>query len=156
MKATDLLRADHESIRRLLAQIERPGPGPAETAELRSTIRRELEIHAQIEERLFYPVVERLGSDAAKLVAEALGEHGAIRLLCDRLETMALDGHSFRRELAHLRDKVEWHVAREEHELFDLAEDRIGVDELEELGVEIEELEVALLTGPGTGLQGEL
>lgn len=148
MKATDLLRADHESIRRLLSLIDRGGATPAEMSELGSSIRRELVLHTELEERLFYPAMERLGEDAAKLADEALAEHGRMRLRCDRLATVLADAATFRRELTHLRAEVERHFGREEQELFDLAENLVGIDELEDLGIEMEELEVALLTEP--------
>src|SRR5687767_5105460 len=82
-EATTLLTEDHRSIKKLFASYDSVEEDDAlGAAEIFDAIRKEIEIHAQIEEEIFYPAVQ--GSedkDGARFVREALEAH----LLAQRL-----------------------------------------------------------------------
>jgi hypothetical protein len=75
-RATDLLREDHQQIRGLCAQYRQ---AIAERWENRQGIAEEicmqLEVHASVEEEIFYPAIKRID---AGFVAQALEQHHAL------------------------------------------------------------------------------
>lgn len=134
MDAIKLLMEDHQRVRDLLGRIL------ATTAEqvdprlqLFSLLKQELEIHTQIEEDVFYPIMDRQGADEHEQVVDALDEHRAIRDLLTEMDDIDPSDPLWRAKAAELHDCIEHHVSDEENELFPLARDEIGA-ELEQLG----------------------
>lgn len=131
-----LLRADHENI-----QSEYEGfqtAGGDDRYFLANRILRALARHAQLEAEVFYPAVqwqaERQGHrKAASLLREAVREHQATDQRMDRLNDVMQDD-VFLRRVEDLIEKVQAHVAREERELFPLAQMLLGEAGLARLG----------------------
>jgi squalene cyclase len=82
----------------------------------------QLEVHAQIEEEIFYPAVRKELNDAA-LVNEALKEHKAVKELIDELKVMGGEDDEFEEKWAELVADVKHHVQEEESELLPQAEE---------------------------------
>ncbi|MBV8356482.1 MAG: hemerythrin domain-containing protein [Deltaproteobacteria bacterium] len=85
MKATDLLKKDRDTVKKLFAAFEEMGdkarPKRSSQAE---EICEELRIHAAIEEEIFYPAVKSIRDKQAKFdVEEALQEHKQIKSAMD-------------------------------------------------------------------------
>ena len=135
MKADEVLIAHHDVLRALLRDLA--GTTDAETTrrqELRSRLLRELEIHAQIEDELFYPAVR----DVSPLIAIAHAEH---RQIDDQLASVmrtAPDDPQFLAEVRMLQATVRHHAAEEEERMFPQSH-ALGEDRLEELGAQLEE-----------------
>lgn len=143
MKATMLLRRDHEDVRKLLRQLAR-----ARTFEHRSDlldrIVTELEVHAKVEEELFYPIVEPL---APKAVAASEHDHAEITRLVAEVQGLPPDSAKLPDALAKLETRVRHHAAREERDLFRTAA-RLGHEHLAWLGGDMAARKHQLLESP--------
>ena len=160
MNAIELLKADHAKVQNLFRQYEKAGGQQREIAEQIFT---ELEMHATLEEELFYPAlrgrvepttIEVESSSAEEeaeeveedLVAEALEEHREVKTLIATLRALDPDDERFQTKFAELRENVEEHVGMEEDELMPDAVAALG-GELEPLGRRLEERKEQLMAG---------
>jgi hemerythrin superfamily protein len=135
MNATQLLKQDHRTVESLFTQFEEtPASAGEQRQQLMDQIAEELEVHAQIEEEVFYPAVQRVTGT----VGEARSEHGKVRTLIGDAEGRDPASSEFATKVRELKAAVEHHVAEEEHQMFVDAE-RCGHAELERLGHELEE-----------------
>lgn len=76
-----------------------------------------MEIHAHIEETVFYPAIED-HEELKDMVAEALEEHQEATTLLEELEELGAESHDFGSKLQELIEAVEHHVEEEEGEMF--------------------------------------
>jgi hemerythrin-like domain-containing protein len=145
LSATKLLAEDHDTVRQMQTQYETPDLGSTEKRDLAHEVFLALEIHASIEEKVFYPAVAKaLGREGQRLVAEAIEEHRQVKNAIAALRTLALGDAAFdARFLATLAD-VEHHASEEEREMFPRAEEALG-DETLALGSRITMLKNTLL-----------
>jgi hemerythrin superfamily protein len=130
--ATDLLRADHTRVvavfHRYAAELSpRVKQGLVQSACLM------LEIHAQIEEEIFYPAMR--AADTA-LVEKSVPEHDAIRVLAAALRGMEGADPDYDETFLTLMRAVLHHVADEETRLFPDAE-RLFPEDLPRLGAQM-------------------
>jgi len=136
--ATDMIREDHRKVEQLYRRYQSSqGPAAAKRA-LAEQICHELEVHASIEEGIFYPAVQvKLGRDNAGLVDEALREHGELKKLIGHIRD---GGDDLAREkgMQALMQSVEHHVQEEERQLLPQAEQRLGA-ELERVGAQMQQ-----------------
>lgn len=156
MNAIDLLKADHARVQGLFRRYEEVGEQLAQRRELADQIFAELEVHATIEEELFYPAVrgelssetteEDEGEGEEDLVAEALEEHQEVKTLIAQLRALDPGDAQFQTKFAELRESVEEHVGMEEDELIPNAMDALG-DKLEPLGRRLQERKEQLMAG---------
>ena len=128
--ATDMIRADHS---RVLAAFHRYAPDltPREKRGLVDTLCLALEVHAQLEEEIFYPALQPIDPD---IVAKSLTEHAEVKRLVLALRGMAPTDAGFDATVLELMRKVIHHVADEETTLLPDA-DRQMAGELPELGL---------------------
>lgn len=138
--ATKMIRMDHAHATVLFHEIEAKGrDSGARDAAVRALCSA-LEIHAQLEEELFYPCLRDNGvagsGEPATMLDKSLPEHAEMKALIAKLR--ALDGQGRRAEqddaLHALMRAVMHHVADEENVLLPAAERFIGAQRLSELG----------------------
>jgi Hemerythrin HHE cation binding domain len=91
-----------------------------------------LELHAQLEEEIFYPALFAQGSDAGEL-DQSIGEHDQMRSLIQRLRQMSPQDANYDGIFCELIRTALHHVADEETILLPLAEVRLK-GQLRELG----------------------
>jgi iron-sulfur cluster repair protein YtfE (RIC family) len=122
MKATDLLKKDHDGVRGLFSKFEdSTDKAHQKRSTLAQQICEELRIHAAIEEEIFYPAVKAIRDKDAKFeVEEALHEHKQITAAVAEISKV-------------LKEDVEHHAGEEEKEMFKEAR-KLGDARLEELG----------------------
>jgi hemerythrin-like domain-containing protein len=107
--------------------------------QLMMEVARNLESHATIEEEIFYPAVREVDSrKAEEMVLEAYEEHHVVKLLLAELPRVNPEDERFEAKMTVLSELVEHHVEEEEKEMFKLAQ-KLGREELEELGEQMEE-----------------
>jgi hemerythrin superfamily protein len=136
MDATELLKADHDLIKKLLQRYGEmePGDGALKKSLFRQ-IRNELDGHAAIEEELFYPAVRSSrAADAQRLVREAFEEHRLVKQLLRELGRGRPGTEAFDAKFKVLKENVLHHAKEEEHDLFPEAWDLLSPEELEALG----------------------
>jgi hemerythrin superfamily protein len=139
MNAIDLLKKQHREVEELFEEFENASEGAKKTRErLCEEISNQLAVHAEIEEKLFYP--ESKQPDTEDLLRESVEEHLAVkRLLTDLLEKGTGD-ENFEARMKVLKEQVEHHVDEEEKELFPKVRKACSKEELEDLGTRMETL----------------
>jgi len=136
MNALEVLKQDHQKVKGLFKEAT-GSPDQSKRKELFDKIDTELEIHAHIEETVFYPALET-HEELKDLVAEALEEHQEVRILLEELEELGSESHDFGSKLQELIESVEHHVEEEEGEMFPKVREVFDESQLEQLGQELE------------------
>jgi hemerythrin-like domain-containing protein len=136
--AIAMLKEDHRRVRDLFQEYA-AAPDPRTKRELAEEACTELETHAQLEERIFYPAVNNETEEGAELVQEAIQEHKKVKNLIAALREMGPDNKEFDAKFHELISNVEHHVEEEENEMFPLAEQELSED-LEQIQEEMQEL----------------
>jgi hemerythrin superfamily protein len=145
--ATELLEKDHETVRGLLSQLEETtARGQKKRIELVQKIAQEIRIHAEIEEKIFYPAYKSAAktSEDAKLFFEAHEEHALVDVVLPELEEADPATEVFAAKGKVLKDLIEHHAEEEEDEMFPRARKLLGKERLAELGAQMEELKAEL------------
>lgn len=140
--ATKMIRMDHSHV---LAQFHKLDPETNETVRggvLRS-ICAALEIHAQLEEEIFYPALRSAGIQLPDL-NKSVPEHDEMRRLIERVRSLGTDGSQQNDAIYELMNAVMHHVADEETKLLPAAEKALGKERLSELGAEMTSRRLAL------------
>ena len=129
--ATNMIRLDHTHVMATFHQFEADTPAPVKRA-LVNTICLALEIHAQLEEEIFYPAMRAVPGDEGA-VAKSFPEHDEMKRLIAALRGMEAGDADFDRTFMELMRDVLHHVADEETTLLADAE-RLIPEQLSELG----------------------
>jgi hypothetical protein len=108
-----------------------------------------LEIHAQLEEEIFYPALRPVVAGDEGVLNKSVPEHDEMRQLIGELRSMEPGDPAFDRQFRALIRTVLHHVADEETTLLPLAEETLG-DELRDLGARMTKRRIQLL-GPHAG-----
>src|SRR5687767_2064303 len=135
MNAFQLLKNDHKIVSALFDQIE-SASGKAKT-QLFTRLKSELDVHALIEEKIFYPALENK-KESREITLEAYEEHKVVKDLLAELANGSSANEEWDAKLKVLRENVDHHVKEEEGELFDKASDVLSDEELDRLGAEME------------------
>jgi general stress protein YciG/hemerythrin superfamily protein len=145
--ATNLLRADHERVKAIFQDYERADDEEMDEKEaLAHKAFTELDIHAKIEEEIFYPAVrEQAGVVGRDLVDEGLEEHQAVKELIAELRSMSVEDDDYDSKFQDLIDNVLHHAEEEEGAMFPLVEEKMA-DSLQYLGAEIAERKQQLMS----------
>lgn len=120
--ACTLLDADHRAVRKMFKEYEALTESRGKTVankkvELARQICRELTVHAQIEEEIFYPALR----DALKetdLLAEAEVEHASAKDLIAQIEAVDTPDEMFDAKVIVLGEYIDHHVKEERNEIF--------------------------------------
>ena len=115
-EATAMLRADHKRVSALFAEYEATGSA-SKKKDLVSRICKELSVHSQIEEEIFYPAIKAALKDKL-LVPEATVEHAGIKDLIAQLEGVEPEGEMYDAKVKVLSEYVKHHVKEEQNEMF--------------------------------------
>jgi hemerythrin superfamily protein len=119
LDAIGLLKEDHKRVKKMFKDFEKmkEKAGEAEKQALVSQICRELSMHAQIEEEIFYPAA-RKAIDDQDLLDEATVEHASAKDLIAQLQSMSPSDALYDAKVTVLGEYVDHHVQEEEGELF--------------------------------------
>jgi len=124
-KATMILKEDHRTVKKLFAEFDKlEESDTAEMARIFETLKKEITTHAEIEEAIFYPAVQKAEDDEAEeLVREAREEHRLVKMLIEELSGITADDEQFCAKMKVLKDMVLHHAQEEEKEIFSVFED---------------------------------
>ena len=114
--ATMLLRADHKLVSGLFAEYEQTN-STAKKKKLVAQICKELSVHAQVEEEIFYPAVKQALKDK-ELIPEAIVEQATMKTLIAQVEGIEPDGEMYDAKIKVLSEYVKHHVKEEHSEMF--------------------------------------
>ena len=125
----EMLKQDHEKVKGLFEQFEEAEG--REQAEIAKTAMQELEVHAQLEEKLIYPAI-REEIDEDEKMNEAVEEHHLVHVLIGELKKIKPSDERFQAKFSVLSELVKHHIEEEEGEILPKAEEsNIDWDELE-------------------------
>src|SRR5688500_12778101 len=127
--AVDILIADHNKVLDLLKRFEATDDG-REKRSLAKEIFTEIEVHAKLEEELFYPSLRRRSDDKEfeKMLAESIEEHHVASVLVEELKPMSTTDARYEAKFKVLREAVEHHAEEQERDTFPDARKTLGED----------------------------
>lgn len=128
-----MLRADHKLVSDLFEQYEK-SRSTAKKKEIVTQICKELTVHAQVEEEIFYPAVKAALKDH-ELIPEANVEHATLKDLIAQVEGLEPDGEMYDARIKVMSEYVKHHVKEEQNEIFPKA--RATQLDMTELGEQI-------------------
>src|SRR5436853_5677145 len=101
-----LLKRDHRTVKELFEEVAKLGDGDVEEKDrLWQQINEELTIHAEIEERLFYPAVREVKTDEGEdLINEAVEEHRIVKTLLEEMSGLSAGDDPFDAKMTVLRE----------------------------------------------------
>ena len=141
--ACQLLDADHIAVKHLFVEYARLAAAPAAAQEadrkpIAMKICAELTVHAQIEEEIFYPALQKAVPGTQELLKEAQAEHQQAKDLIAQIQGLGAADAVMDALVAKLNVAVEHHVKEERDELFPKAKAAAGLD-LDALGAQLRE-----------------
>jgi hemerythrin superfamily protein len=139
--ATNMIRLDHTHVMSTFHQYK-ASASPRVRKGLASTICTALEVHATLEEEIFYPAVREVTED--ELVRESMAEHQEMKRLIGLLRRMEPEAIDYDETVMALMREVLHHVADEETVVLPAAE-RLLADSLGELGARMTKRRVQLV-----------
>ena len=143
---TNMIRMDHTHVLTTFHQYQ-VDTSPRIKKGLADTICVALEIHAQLEEEIFYPAMRSIAD--TEFVRKSVPEHDQMRRLITQLRNLEPGHASYDETFYELMNNVMHHVADEETLLLPTAE-RVLADRLGELGAEMTKRRLQL-AAPRTG-----
>ncbi len=140
MDAISLLKADHDKVKKMLAD----GEDTTERAEVTRTelfekLKAEMLIHERIEEEIFYPAL-KAHPKAKDIVLEGYEEHHVVDGIMGELEVLPVTDETWGAKFLVMKENIEHHIEEEEGEMFKSARQVFETDELESLGARMLEL----------------
>jgi len=144
MNATDLLKQDHEKVKKLMEEIDSTTERGVKTRnELFTRFKQEMTVHERIEEEIFYP---RLTEQAKTkdIALEGYEEHHVVDMVMAELDDVPYDDERWGAKFTVMKENVEHHIEEEEGEMFKLARQALDSDELAELGERMESMKKEL------------
>ena len=119
-RVIEMLQEDHEKVKGLFEDFE--SAEGKEQAEIAATVITELEVHAELEEKLIYPVI-RAEIDEDEMMNEAVEEHHLVHILIKELKKLALKDEVFQAKFKVLGELVKHHIEEEESEMLPKAQE---------------------------------
>ncbi len=139
MDAIELLKQDHKKVEKIFSEMEKSEA----RQKLFPELDRELSVHAEIEEKIFYPATKE-AEPTRDLVLESIEEHKQIKMVLSDLEKTDKTTEVWGAALKVLKEDVMHHVGEEENELFPKVKKVLSKQQLEDLGTRMEQLKVQL------------
>jgi len=115
----EMLKEDHSKVKGLFEEFE--GAEARERGEIAKTAIQELEIHADLEERLIYPAI-RQEIEEDDMMNEAVEEHHLVHVLIAELKKLKPNDEKFKAKFCVLGELVKHHIEEEENEMLPRAE----------------------------------
>lgn len=129
-----MLKDDHDVVRKLFQDVKEESDESKHPA-IFMKIKAELDVHAHIEEVIFYPKLKEDGDkELVDIVLEGIEEHRQIKMFLRQLADLSDDSEQFEPKLKVLMEDTDHHVKEEEDEMFPLVKDQFDSDELGKLG----------------------
>jgi hemerythrin superfamily protein len=151
MDAIELLKKDHEKVNELFRRFNGGGglTGMVKRAtgsipdrqrrQAADQICRELDVHALIEEEIFYPGVRALNDDQLNsMLAEAFKEHATVKRQVAMIRNGIGRDQNLQSSMNELQSCVQHHVREEEGEMFPRVELLMDAPRRDELGAALQ------------------
>jgi hemerythrin-like domain-containing protein len=139
--AIELLIEDHDRLKSLFKKLEDvPETEEAEREQLLAKIEKEIQVHTDLEEQIFYPAFQKASEDHddEMMILEAKEEHDVADMELPRVKRTDSGTIQFEARAKVLRELITHHLEEEEKEMFPRAKKLLSDEQLEELGQEME------------------
>lgn len=146
-----MLKADHKKVRKAFKDFEKMDPheDPDECMDLVEQTLKDIELHAELEEQLFYPAA-RGAIKEEDLIDEAEVEHMTAKVLMEQLKAMQPEDEKFAATFKVLGEYINHHIEEEEGQMFkSLTSSTDWEALLEEMQSQREQLMQKMGTGEG-------
>lgn len=149
MDAITLLKDDHRTVEQLFKRFEQAGDrAHVQKRQIVDRIIEELSVHAAIEEQVFYPVVRAAVPTTEDIALESLEEHHIVKWTLSELVELDPTDERFDAKVTVLMENVRHHIKEEERDFFPKVRDRLGRNELSELGQALADAKKSAPTKP--------
>ena len=139
MDAFTLLKNDHAEAADVLGKLAAADEdAAAERQQLFNKLKTALDIHAHIEETIFYPVLKQ-EAETRDITLEAYDEHKEIKDLLKQLSGTEPTGNAWDNLVNDLKRTIEHHVKEEETEMFPKAQDVLSQQQINDLGTRMQQ-----------------
>ena len=138
--ATQLIRRDHRKVEGLFKKFDQAKTNGAKKR-IADQVIQELEVHTQLEEKIFYPAVKQELGDK-EMIGEVTKEHQQAKEFIQELKAMDSADEAFEEKFSELVECIEHHVEEEETEMLPKAEES-GMD-LADCGEQMSEMKKEL------------
>ena len=142
-----MIQFDHMHVLSTYHQFH-PDARPSVKEGLVKTVCAAIEIHAQLEEEIFYPAVREATTD--EFIKRSVHEHDELRGFIERLRGMEPTDPDYDQTFAAMIRLVMHHAAEEETVMLPEAERCLPAERLDELGAQMTKRRLEL-TAPRTG-----
>jgi hypothetical protein len=124
----EMLKADHKKVKKAFKDFEKlePQEDPESAKALVDQTLADVEVHAELEEQVFYPAARQAIKDE-ELLEEAEVEHMTAKVLIEQLKSMSPEDEKYAATFKVLGEYINHHVKEEEGEMFEQMTGR-GVD----------------------------
>jgi hypothetical protein len=140
MDALSLLKADHDKVKKMLAEGEKTTErGEKTRTQLFETLKAEMMLHERIEEEIFYPALKE-HPKAKDIVLEGYEEHHVVDEIMGELEATPVTDEMWGAKFTVMKENIEHHIEEEEGDMFKQARQVFDADELAQLGERMAEL----------------
>jgi hemerythrin-like domain-containing protein len=151
----EMLKEDHQRVKKAFKAAQKLDPEEDSEA-LQALVEEtctDIEIHARLEEELFYPAA-REALKEQDLIEEAEVEHASAKMLIQQLRELSPDDPKYAATFKVLGEYIKHHVKEEETELFEQLSARTKV-QWEELQQQMLALRETLMAEMGVGEEEE-
>jgi iron-sulfur cluster repair protein YtfE (RIC family) len=142
MDLYQLIKQDHQKVRRLFERLAEADSGTPSQARLFAELKRELELHTTAEEKYFYPALQQY-DEARDLIEEAIEEHGDVKATLEELDRSDKEDERWTEELSELQQDVEHHVEEEENTIFPIAAELLDAEQADAIARDIQKEKAA-------------
>jgi hemerythrin superfamily protein len=140
MDALELLKRDHETVKKMLDELESTTERAIKTREqVFGRLKFALTVHEQMEETVIYPALKE-HAETKDIVLEAYEEHDVVDMILGELEQTSFDDETWHAKLKVMQENLLHHIEEEETEMFPQARQLFDKDTLETLGAQMEEI----------------
>ncbi|QPD04519.1 MAG: putative Hemerythrin HHE cation binding domain protein [Candidatus Nitrospira kreftii] len=141
----EMLKEDHEKVKGLFEEFE--SAEQKQQGDIAATAIMELEVHADLEEKLIYPAIrEQIDDD--EMMNEAVEEHHLVHVLIKELKKLKPKDEVFQAKFKVLGELVKHHIEEEEGEILPKAQESdIDWESLERAVMKRRDTLIAKLSG---------
>ena len=146
MNAIDLLKADHQTVKTILAQLsESTDKAIKKRTDLLDKLEMEISIHTRLEEEILYPAFKEAGTKEQDVMYfEAKEEHRTVdSLVLPDLKQTDPGTPEFAGRVKVVKELLEHHIEEEETEMFPQAKKLLGKSRLDDLGEQMEAMKAS-------------
>ncbi len=137
-----LIEADHRKVDQLFEEISST-KGAKKIQECFNQIYKELTLHAEAEELVFYPAMREY-DETEDYIEEAEEEHDEAKVLLEEMKSLKPGDDEFQSKLQELIAAVKHHVEEEENEIFPAVREVMEDEELQQLAEEFQQSKAKL------------